>query len=383
MKILVVVSSIGRSAGGIVADELLYQLTRQNPETHIICNQNFSKKIPDEKVTELCLAPIHHNRKDKFFMMATNKEWNGRSWVKKGLQEFQKLKKEFNPDVVLSFISAYGFRVLELGFSISKNNSIPFAIHAVDPLPSTPAWGEHPILRKAIISIIKPYYKHASIISATNEAMLKYQLDVLNIRSKKNTGVIYNPAKTPDKILNDPSEPNSFLYLGTLYAKRNPQLIIDTFNDFLHEVKDSKFYFVGNNRCTNLNIPEALKQRVVFVDWTENPEAYIEKTRTLVDIDANIHGDVFMSSKISQYLMYNRTVLCITPQGSPVEVFTKNLNKTVFCARHTKEDILKGMHWANMSAFNQAIFAERNEIRKEFEAEYICQQLINNVSSIF
>lgn len=383
MRILVIVSSIGKSAAGIVAEEILFNLINQNPETYIICNQKFSDRIPKENVSELQFTSIRYTKIDKSLLVITHKDWNSRSWVKKGLYEFKKIYDIFNPDVVLSFVSAYDFHVLEIGFIISKYINRPFAIHSFDSIPSPPGWGENNYLRKAIISIIKPYYEHAKFISATNETMLQYQIEILKLSvNKKICAVIYNPAKIPNTSLGPPLETNSFIYLGTLYEKRNPQLIIDIFYDYYKENRPSKFYFIGDNRCTDIKIPEEIKENVIFHNWTDNPEEFIARINTLVDIDSNIPGDVFMSSKLSQYLMYNRPILCITHHNSPAENFTKSLTQTVFCTCHIKKEILNGMRRANMVVHNDEIYKERTEVRQKLKGQNICIQLLKGLESI-
>ncbi|MFN4299823.1 MAG: hypothetical protein ACK4EX_08860 [Thermaurantimonas sp.] len=382
MKILIIAFSIGKSAAGVVAEELFTELINQNPDVHIICNENFSKKISSDKVSQLGLKNIHHNRFDKLLLICTHFEINGWKWVSKGLSVFKKIHDNFKPDVVLCFTSAYGFRVLDLGYKIAKIYNIPLAIHSVDPNPSSSGWGENYLLRKAIVSIVKPYYQYAKFISATNEQMLSYQLEILSIKNNKNTKVIFNPARKPLTVKSNLSEKNTFLYLGTLYEKRNPQLIIDAFLEFNKINNGSKFLFVGENKCKSLFIPQELSMNIIFNEWTSNPEIFINKSSVLVDIDANIPNDVFISSKLSQYLMYDKPILCITPIGSPSRELTKSLTQTVFCVNHNKEEILKGMQFLTNKIYDNNMFLERESIREKFSVKNITKNILEELYSI-
>lgn len=385
MNILVIVESIGKTAAGIMAEEFFSELITKNPETLIICNDAITNKIPNEKIIELRLSPIQHNRIDHFLLITTKKDWRGGVWVIKGLNKFNNLNLKFKPDIILSFISSSGFHILKLGYEISKKLIIPFAIHAVDPLPSTPSWGKNPFLRKAIMSVIKPYFEHASLISATNEAMINYQLKVLGLDKKnKNTAVIPNPSQFC-KLSNDKNSSRrtiSFLYLGSLYLKRSAEKIIKAFINFSNKQPLTNLYFVGNISNVNKKYYSDICENIFFSDWTDNPIEYISKSDVLIDIDADIEGDVFMSSKLPFYLNIDKIVLSITPKNSPARIILENLPETTVLSEHHIKEIEKGFENSLLKSKTVFDYSERKKIRHYFSPKSIVSSFLECLEKI-
>ncbi len=380
MRILVIAYNVDNSATGLVVNSLLKQIWDNSPETTVLCNKySHADKIP-EKVFEIKGNPFQYNRLAKLFLVLTNVDPNSFSWVRKGLRLGKKAVKEKRPDVILTITSAYCFPLLKLGYELSKKHKIPHFIHTVDPIPSHPGWGENYRLRNSIAKLISPYFRTAVGISATNEAMLEYQKKVVGERFINNAFVVSNPCYQDQPVLERPVEPHSFAYLGNIYGKRNPQLLIDAFTEFASRNNKAKLYFVGHFQAGNVSIPETMRDRILITGWTDSPEEYIKKCGVLIDIDADIPGDVFMSSKLINYLSNNRMILCISPKDSPARKLLAGLPESTATCSHNFNEIVSGLNGLISMDFNNQLFAERISIRESFKPASVVSKFIKELS---
>lgn len=212
-------------------------------------------------------------------------------------------------------------RFLRLASSLAHTFKIPLVVHATDPIPSPEAWGEKPVYRKAVLAAIKPFYKNAKIISASNPVMLDYQLKALGIEYKENI-VMNNPIESWNPLDSQKIVKNTFLYVGSLYGKRNPKVLIDSFLVLIKKVPDARLTFLGTAiNLADYAIPEAYEKHFVVIGYTDNVDHYIAETEVLIDYNANIKEDVFISSKLSKYLSYNRKIILLCAENSAPDHF--------------------------------------------------------------
>ena len=198
---------------------------------------------------------------------------------------------------------------------------------------------------------------------------------------KKKTIVVYNPPESIKHNINPPIEPRSFLYLGTLYNKRNPEKIIKAFRMIQKEEPEAKLYFIGDNRCPNLDI-DPDNNAIYFIDWTDNPGEYVNRAGILLDIDANHENDVFISSKLNNYLFFDRIILCVTPNSSPSSQLVKPLYGTVITVPHDVESIYMGMKKAITKTLAGVNYSERIIIREKLSGEANAKKLLIGLSTI-
>jgi glycosyltransferase involved in cell wall biosynthesis len=118
---------------------------------------------------------------------------------------------------------------------------------------------------------------------------------------------------------------NTFLYLGSLYGKRDPKLLIDLFLTLIDIIADAKLIFVGSSiSLSNYSIPADKLNNFEVIEWTDEPEKYIEEAEVLLDYNANIEEDVFLSSKLTKYIGFNRKVLVLSGKNSAPQIFLNN-----------------------------------------------------------
>ena len=82
------------------------------------------------------------------------------------------------------------------------------------------------------------------------------------------------------------------------------------------------------------------RSHIEFFGYTRDLLPFYAEADLLIDIDADIENDVFISSKFFNYLMINRKILCITGKNSPVtSVISKYNFEQIFVTNHNSENI--------------------------------------------
>ena len=375
MNILVIVQEIGDNAAGLVTENLLKGWFNSNNDIRVICKSNANKSFSTDAIVKVNEMIPQRSAIGKILMILTTKEWSVRRWVKKAMVTYEKVFFEFKPQVVLAMSSAANFASFDLGYRISKKYHIPLALHAFDPIPSTIGWGENKYYRRAMASCVKPFYNHSTWISSTNQSMLNYQLDTVGIRDNKVTFVIENPSDQTHYNLNETAKNFNFVYLGNLYNKRNPQILINAFSDYCIENPSAHLFFVGKvSSNLTINIPIDARNNIHFEDWTDSPQKYIEQASVLIDIDADLENDVFISSKLTNYLGINRLILCITPPNSPASQLLATIGNSVLGCNNEELLILKALKDCESKSTSTLSYKDRKEVRNRLKVETIIKK---------
>ncbi len=383
MKILIICESLNKSPAGNVFKTFIKEMKLHiGVEFFVIANKIDSELKTSNDFRELNLVPITNSRFYKLVFVLSNFDFEGLQHVKAGKLLFNRVYDEFKPDVILLFASAYGFFTLELGYQLSRDKNIPLAIHLVDPMPSVEGWNEHPILRRAIRKYAGKRLRGAQFLSYTNKKMLDYQTHLHKIPKSTVTEVLYNPVQHFPATLKMESENNKFLYIGSLYNKRKPNELISAFTRFLLVNDKAELLFVGSDNNFQHLIPEKFVDNIKFISWTDKPEEYLDAADILIDIDADITNDVFISSKLNNYLMYDKLILSISPDNSPARDLLKMCNKSVFFSTHSSDSIFKKLIEIRDLTFSADFFNERVNLRLDLLSKNIVKKLIDSLKKI-
>lgn len=227
--------------------------------------------------------------------------------------------KEFKIDKIIVMLSGnMKLELLRSGYMLSLKYNAQFYIHATDPLPSPLEWGENRFYRNAVLNAIKPFYKKSNGISASNSLMLEYQLQILGLQSN-NSFVVHNPVKEWKELPVTRRDKIIILYLGSLYGKRDPIVLLDFYTKLLINNINLEFWFVGSDNiqeCIDRYILLENKSRFKTFKHTDYVQEYISRADILLDYNASIKNDIFLSSKLSTYLSFNRKILILSSEGS-------------------------------------------------------------------
>lgn len=382
VKVLAVCENIGKSATGLVI-ESIFKYLDENPTISltILCNQNLSD-IEFNDLVKVSFPKQKIDVKYKISLIVFGKEPNANEWVKSAFKEV----KDRSFDVILAITSAYSIRSFQFANYFGVKKQIPYLLHALDPMPSVKGWGEHPILRSAIIRSVKSYYEHASLVSASNLQMIDYQCKKLKLNDVKKS-FFYNPSKPMvDTIKIQPlkridcKKEVKLLYLGTLYRKRYSEHLLQSIQKLNNDGINTSISFVGQINDDDLMVKLTSYSFVKVAPFQEDISDFIKDCDVLVDIDANISNDVFISSKLNNYLSIPRPILSITPFNSPSENFVKVCKKTIKTVNHDVENIYEAIK--SLLNSNNFDYTERRIILEDLSINSVGEKILNRLNKL-
>ncbi len=332
-NILVITDFLGYKATGLVVQEYLEGLILNGNKVTVLTLESKIKYFNIIQVPIVFninlreyLANKYYARLDKILMIIFKKSVD-EFLVKKDIYHKINIQKQLKPDIILHFVSGDSlvslFRIAN--FIKNKYNSKYF-IHFLDPKPGLEMWNENHFVINSTKKILFKYINSADKISAINNRMLdvvksSYSLDeknlfVLPIPIKENIYKIHQENKKKDLV---------FSYFGTIYYKRDVSIFLSVCNYlYLNGVKFKiKFYGSKFDKNKYLSKYPYLLQFIENYDWVENIESAILSSDYLVDINANIDGDPFISSKLFKYLGYCKPILVFSNPKSASYEFAK------------------------------------------------------------
>lgn len=345
MRILVIASSVGNTAPGKVFSAYIKRLVKDYQEMDIISLD--SNEIINSEIISM---PKVHPRLKKISISCLGVDLFDYYYA----YNLQKKIQKKSYDVVITMMSAHNFLPLYVGAFLKEKN-IKWINYCVDALPAPKGWGLSDSYSNGLIKMIRRYMAKADKIYFSNEVMLQYQLKLLNGCFKGESGVLYtlpdiNPLTLPVK----EKDEFTLLYTGGIYQARKVDQLLLAVEKLLKSGLNVKLNFVGTNpNSVDLNVvsPET-RPHIEFFGYTRDLLPFYAEADFLIDIDADIENDVFISSKFFNYLMINRKILCITGKNSPVTRFVEKSNvEYVYITNHTCNDIFQSI-LNNSSAYS-------------------------------
>ena len=373
---------IGQSAVGIVFERLIQKLSALH-EVDVL-TADYEPSLDLSSVSEIIFSKkINlHQRAKVFFISLLGVDPTDRLWAWKSKRLID-AKKGDDYDIILSFLSFQYYATAIAGSFIAKNSSAKFAIHSLDAIPAPGGWLKNGRYYRSLKKMMAKYLKNADAFFATNQQMLEYQLNTFTAKKHLITNVIYNPGQEKVKDLALPASGiNNFVYTGGIYGLRKSIYILKAFEKLLEIYPESKLIFVGTQLPTNslTVIKPETQAKIEIVPFTLDLDPYYQCATALIDIDADIENDVFMSSKVTTYVMINRIIICETSTNSPAWHLFKNID-SIILSNHDSDDFCEAMK--KSIVINKSVsFTDREEIRTQFQLENIVYKLNNSLKKI-
>ncbi|MEO9281594.1 hypothetical protein ABFY81_17100 [Acinetobacter sp. WA-87] len=357
MKILVIASSIGNTAPGKVFSAYIKRLAKDYQEIDII-SLDSNETISSEVVQ----MPKVHPRLKKLSISCFGLDLFDYYYA----HNLQKKIQEKSYDIVITMMSAHNFLPLYVGAFLKEKN-IKWINYCVDAVPAPKGWGLSDSYSNGLIKMIRKYMAKADKIYFSNEVMLQYQLNLLNGCFKGESGVLYTlPDIEPLNLPVKEKDEFTLLYTGGIYQARKVDQLLLAVEKLLNSGLNVKLNFVGTNpNSVDLTVvsPET-RTHIEFFGYTRDLLPFYEEADLLVDIDADIENDVFISSKFFNYLMINRKILCITGKNSPVTQFVYDKNiPDVSVVSHKKDDIY--------ASINTILLSENSVVDRNVDFFYL------------
>jgi hypothetical protein len=302
-----------------------------------------------------------------------------------------------NYDVIIT--RSEPFYIHEIGYFIKlKCPSIKWVASFCDPVFLNPYNSKYFIKRNIARKLEKKYWKYADIVTHTNDTVITEYVN--NGFNKDKAIVLENPFLISNIHENKTRRTDhniiTLAYIGSLYGKRNIKPVAEFLSN---NIFDFQLLIIGGVRNSyyenrfgwltkwlfNKDRKKILKpisdyglqnkvKLLPFMKKDELDQYIIENVDVLVNIDAYI-GDknIFLSSKIVEYLQYQKPILNFSVEGATVDFlksvgvdFYVDLRKAKF-TKITPETLLKLIPIKNI---------------EHFTSQQVCYRLINSISRL-
>ena len=279
-------------------------------------------------------------------------------------------------DVVVAFMATSQLTPAVCGKYMANKMGCKFAVYAVDAIPAPGGWTRRKSEFKGKAKVIADNFSAADFVASSNPHMLEYQLTVFKPKPNLYTESLLTPS--PDRyFIAPPSDEVLFLYTGSLYGMRNPDHFFKAFKRLLKIYPTAQVMIVGIKKILR-NVEEILTEEelkhITVAPHTQDLEPLFARAKVLVDIDADLEKDPFLSSKIVTYLKVNRVILSETGRITPSREIFAGLNTVIQCD-HNEDSLYNGMLRAIELADSNPDFSEREPLIKEFSIECVSEKM--------
>lgn len=375
MKILVITSNIGKTAPGIVFERLIYGLSCEHHVDVVTSNYNPSIDLSKvDNIFEIKRKELHP-RIFKLLISIFRISPIDKIWVKKVIKKI-KLGSGNDYDIIFSFISFHHYAALHAGVSLCKISATKLAVYSVDAIPAPIGWSKNDGYFRGVKRMMRKELQHVNFFFSANELMLNYQRESSNLERNIVTGVIYNPSNVEEGYFSESdSDSTVFLYTGGIYGKRKPEYILNAFKELLRTHPNSILEFVGTkipDEAFNLFSSEE-RQKIKIYGFTTDLHPFYKRSAALIDIDADQNDDIYLSSKMTNYITVNRPIICETGKKSPSSEIFRNIPSILQCG-HDSTELAEAMRRVieQKGTFD---FNDRKEVIELFSLESIVTKL--------
>lgn len=342
MKIVIIADNLGNNAPGVVFRNIIDGLSKK-VKLDLITATEDSKVAVSGKVYNIAHKPISSWRIRTTLFSLFGYYHTQQKWA----NSVQTVLEQGRYDVVISCMSSTFYASVTAADIYAQKHECKHICYCVDAVPAPFPWEKDGMYSKAMKRLVRRRMQHIDYLCMTNKEMLDYEVSIIG-NAKIKTIVLPNPPKYNELIsLDNSKQEPSFAYAGKLYGLRNPDALLEGFSLFRAKHPKAKLYFIGTG-----TLEKTLRSRkdidlnnVEFIGFTNNLEGIYSKCIGLIDVNANIDNDVFLSSKVVSYLPYNRIIISESGTNSPARNVFKNM-QTLLHVFHQAEDFWKAMEYA-------------------------------------
>lgn len=367
--------NVGRTAPGIVFERLILGLSSIH-KTDVL-TADYDPSVNSGQVYNILKSGklVVNLRIHCLFMALFGVDPFDRYWVWKSIRLLKKNNLN-HYDIIISFLSNHNYASIIAGEEFSRKIRSGFVIHSVDAIPAPEGWKEPLGYYRGSKRFMTRHIGKADAFFTSNQQMLDYYFSIYPVLKSKITDVLYSPSLEKFRELpSPPGGPNNFVYTGGLYGARNIKYLIEGFEKLIKEYPDSLLIFVGSY----LN-PDNLKMfnagtlnKIKTYPFTKDLDKYYSCATALIDIDADFDNDIFLSSKVVNYLMINRIIISETGINSPSSYLFKDMESVIQC-RHDADQLYNAMKKAIILK-DQITFEDRISVCRSFSLENVIQKL--------
>ncbi|MBR5824706.1 MAG: hypothetical protein IKY67_11265 [Paludibacteraceae bacterium] len=376
-KCLIIASDIGYSAPGIVYKTLITHLMNEYDITLISLNDKVDIPVNSLPVVS---SGIEHNRLEEIFFTFLGINILDYIWLKRQIKIVNEDQIE-NQDLIISFASFHNYRSILLGDYLAARFNKKWIIYSVDAIPAPLGWVSNKVYYNRLKCYISKYISRADAFFSSNHQMLEYQKKSF-IKGNRLTGVVYTPiSNVYEKIFSSDEDDLILLYTGGLYGPRKKEALLDGFRLLLIDYPKAKMCFVGKYKQNFFNAYEDLiaSGNIEIHSYTNDLNKFYSKSTILIDVNAYFDNDVFLSSKIVNYLAIKRPILSITGENSPSRNIFIN-DPSIFHCKHDKVEIYNKLKLILSQEFKD--WKYRDEYVSDFKVEKVVSDFVKKIKVV-
>lgn len=377
-KYLIVSMDMANLAAGIVFRRLVMAMS-EYVDCHVICPRIDDSVNNTINVSQCPKYKRLPNRLETSLYNLLGYKLTDYIWSNKVFRKLKKTIRKKKYDAVLSFVYGGNDSPLILGKRIADGNKLLWSIYSVDAIPAPLSWSKNEKFRCKRISFLNKYISQADAYFASNPIMLEYELSLF-ASFKGISGYVLTPCVFDHTLCKESNTHTEivFLYAGDLYGPRKVSSLLKGFELFSQSNKGSKLVFVGNNAPSHFNGFEHLLEsgQVERHGFTKNIKDFYDRADVLIDLNADVENDVFLSSKVCNYLSYNKPIITVSNNGSPVRVLMSGISSIIH-SHHDPNEINDAMYKAR--EFVGCDIIDRESLKRMFHpkqvARIFCEEL--------
>lgn len=284
-------------------------------------------------------------------------------------------------DAVISFVSQGHFAPLYLGKKLAKRFETKWFVYSVDAIPTPLNWNPDKKSHRNVSSVLNKLISNADAFFSANPIMLQYELKTLKSFRGFSSVVL-----TPFDIQSVPNENIAhdgciFLYTGNVYGARRITSLLAAFKLFHEHHTKSKLIFIGRGfeeaKCDYVELVNS--GNIEIYGFTNDLTPFYEKSDVLIDIAADVPNDVFLSSKIANYLPYKKPIIAISGDNSPVRSLMGGFGSILHC-HHNEQEIFDAMQ--KSISYKEKEINDRASLLDQFSLESVTAKFSNEIKMI-
>lgn len=364
-KYLIIAMDMANLAAGIVFKRIVSAMSAY-AKCEVVCPDVDEKIISEVDVLPCPCFKRYHHKIENWSFHHYGLRLSEYLWGNKASVKLYSLIKRNDYDAIISMVYGSNLAPLILGKRLSTKMKLPWAIYTVDAIPTPLTYLPDKELNKKIKQIVRKYCEPADALFAANPNMLKYELDCLEGFNGV-SDVVLTPCDFSNYPINKKNNNREivFLYAGGLYGPRRLAELLKGFELLLKTMPNAKLVFVGDSNISQFKGFEYLLESGAIEKhmFTKEIEYFYERADVLIDLNADVESDVFLSSKVCNYLSYNKPIVSISQDGSPVRKLMSGC-ETIIHSHHDYREIAEALGKATKMI--NADFSERSVLRKKF-----------------
>lgn len=342
MKILCIAEEVGKSAPGIVYASILNELSNYF-DIDLVCPEICSGSISSKINILTCKQGLGNRRVNTYSLKFFGTSIFDLLWAQneiRNLSIYFKTQSFHEVELIISFVSMYHFKSVLLGDKLKSMFKKKWVIYSVDAIPAPLGWSQNNLLYKKYKRFITKRINKCDALFSSNNQMLQYQLSLVK-EYKGFGGVVFTPIREHSFILPHIVRKNSpvFLYTGGIYGPRKKEMLIEGFRLLLRELPDAKLVFVGSGDSSFFREAQDLidSESLVLHPFILDLYPFYKEATALIDINAYFDNDVFLSSKMVNYLPLRKPIVSITGYNSPSRNIFINDPSIIHCKNQANE----------------------------------------------